>query len=181
MRGTGDAGVREALLARVTHPSEMVREHVQWALAQANDPGEKEPLGIYWYEVLKKDSGPLEWVKHVIDYGGRAGGGMQVTVAKLEGHAYPDLVVGGKSGLFLFHRAVEAVKYPAATAALLKAAALMRERFYAQARRELLRAVAASPEEPTLHVLLAEVYERTGLENLAAAEHDDAEALSVRR
>jgi hypothetical protein len=64
------------------------------------DPGEREPLGIYWYEWAM-----TEWVKHVIDYGGRAGGGMQVTVAKLEGHAYPELVVGGKSGLFLFRRA----------------------------------------------------------------------------
>jgi hypothetical protein len=65
-----------------------------------HDPGEREPLGIYWYEWAK-----TEWVKHVIDYGGRAGGGMQVTVAKLEGHPYPELVTGGKSGLFLFRRA----------------------------------------------------------------------------
>ncbi len=49
--------------------------------ANGNDPGEKEPLGIYWYEPLKTEKGTLEWVKHVIDYGGRAGGGMQVTVA----------------------------------------------------------------------------------------------------
>jgi len=40
-----------------------------------HDPGEREPLGIYWYEMLKRDAGPLEWVKHVIDYGGRAGAG----------------------------------------------------------------------------------------------------------
>ena len=56
------------------------------------------PLGTY--EQTKAD-----WVKHVIDYGGRAGGGMQVTVANVEGHAYPEIVVGGKSGLFLFRRA----------------------------------------------------------------------------
>jgi hypothetical protein len=85
------------------------------------------------------------------------------------------------SGARLAADAVEVARYPAATAALLKAAALMRERFYADARRELLRGVAASPDEPTLHVLLGDVYERTGLENLAAAEYDEAEALSVRR
>lgn len=77
--------------------------------------------------------------------------------------------------------AVEPARYPAATAALLKAAGLMRERFYADARRELLQAVAASPDEPTLHVLLADVYDRTGLESLAAGEYDRAEALSAPR
>jgi hypothetical protein len=65
-----------------------------------NDPGEKEPLGIYWYEFQKP-----EWVRHIVDYGGRAGGGMQITVAKVEGHAYPEILTGGKSGLFLFRRA----------------------------------------------------------------------------
>jgi hypothetical protein len=70
-----------------------------------NDPGEKEPLGLYWYESIKAANGNLEWVKHVIDYGGRAGAGMQITAAKVEGHAYPEIVAAGKSGLFLFRRA----------------------------------------------------------------------------
>jgi hypothetical protein len=69
------------------------------------DPGEREPLGVYWYESLKTPSGSIEWVKHLIDYGSRAGGGMQVVVARLDGQQYPDVVVGGKSGLFLFRRA----------------------------------------------------------------------------
>jgi hypothetical protein len=30
---------------------------------------------------------------------------MQVTVASVEGKAYPEVIVGGKSGLFLFRRA----------------------------------------------------------------------------
>jgi hypothetical protein len=77
--------------------------------------------------------------------------------------------------------AVEQARYPGVTAALLKAAGLMRERFHADARRELLRAIAASPEEPTLHLLLADVYGKTGLANLAAVEEDRAEALSAGR
>jgi len=33
------------------------------------DPGEREPLGIYWYEYLKADDGKsIQWVKHVVDY-----------------------------------------------------------------------------------------------------------------
>lgn len=70
-----------------------------------NDPGEKEPLGLYWYESMKTEKGTLEWVKHVIDYGGRAGAGMQMTAAKVEGHPYPEILSAGKSGLFLFRRA----------------------------------------------------------------------------
>jgi hypothetical protein len=72
-----------------------------------HDPGEREPLGLYWYESIRGANG-VEWVKHIIDYGGRAGGGMQVTVAKLEGLPNPAVVAAGKSGLFLFHPAVNA-------------------------------------------------------------------------
>jgi hypothetical protein len=74
--------------------------------------------------------------------------------------------------------AVESARYPAGTAAVLKAAAFMHERFFADARRALLQGVAATPEEPTLHLLLGDVYERIGLDNLAASEYDRAEALS---
>jgi epoxyqueuosine reductase len=34
LRATGDEAVRAALLARADHPSELVREHVAWALDQ---------------------------------------------------------------------------------------------------------------------------------------------------
>jgi hypothetical protein len=69
------------------------------------DPGEREPLGVYWYEQIEPKPGAIEWVKHIVDYGSRAGGGMQVTVASVEGKSFPEILVGGKSGLFLFRRA----------------------------------------------------------------------------
>jgi hypothetical protein len=65
------------------------------------DPGEKEPLGIYWYEYLR-DGNRVEWVKHVVDYSTRTGAGMQVAVADVDGDGDLDFAVGGKSGLFLF-------------------------------------------------------------------------------
>ncbi|MCU1325317.1 MAG: repeat protein [Bryobacterales bacterium] len=67
------------------------------------DPGEREPLGVYWYEYLPPDAqGAVEWVKHVVDYGGRTGGGMQIPVGDVDGDGDIDFAVGGKSGLFLF-------------------------------------------------------------------------------
>lgn len=66
-----------------------------------NDPGEREPLGIYWYEYRRAGTG-IEWIRHIVDYGSRAGGGMQVNVVPLTPGAPPSIVVGGKSGLFVF-------------------------------------------------------------------------------
>ncbi|HYO83063.1 MAG TPA: VCBS repeat-containing protein [Bryobacteraceae bacterium] len=67
------------------------------------DPGEREPLGIYWYEQMTGvDPGKAEWVRHVIDYGSRTGAGMQIPVADLDADGDLDFAVGGKSGLFVF-------------------------------------------------------------------------------
>ncbi|MEO8657035.1 MAG: VCBS repeat-containing protein [Bryobacteraceae bacterium] len=67
-----------------------------------HDPGEKEPLGIYWYESVKTADGKIDWARHVIEYGSRVGGGMQIPAADLDSDGDIDFVVGGKSGLFLF-------------------------------------------------------------------------------
>ncbi|HWR50368.1 MAG TPA: VCBS repeat-containing protein, partial [Bryobacteraceae bacterium] len=66
------------------------------------DPGEREPLGVYWYESRKSANGQVEWVRHVADYGSRAGGGMQIAASDLDGDGDIDLVCPGKSGLFIF-------------------------------------------------------------------------------
>jgi hypothetical protein len=67
-----------------------------------SDPGEKEPLGVYWYERLPRTpAGTTEWVRHIVDFGGRMGGGMQLPVADIDADGDLDLVCPGKSGLFL--------------------------------------------------------------------------------
>jgi hypothetical protein len=67
-----------------------------------SDPGEKEPLGVYWYERLPASpAGTVEWVRHIVDFGGRTGGGMQLPVADIDADGDLDLVCPGKSGLFL--------------------------------------------------------------------------------
>lgn len=75
------------------------------------DPGEREPLGVYWYEYLQPDEkGSVEWVKHTVDYGGRTGGGMQIPVADIDGDGDLDFAVGGKSGVFLFENLTKKLK-----------------------------------------------------------------------
>lgn len=64
------------------------------------DPGEREPLGIYWYEYIP--GAKIEWVKHVVDYGTRTGGGMQIPVVDIDGDGDRDFITAGKSGLYLF-------------------------------------------------------------------------------
>lgn len=69
--------------------------------AHEHDPGANEPLGVYWYEALRTPAG-LQWRRHIIDYGTRAGGGLQIPVVDIDGDGHLDIVVAGKSGLFLF-------------------------------------------------------------------------------
>ena len=71
-------------------------------MAHDHDPGARDPLGVYWYEFRKSDDGKVDWVKHVVDYSTRTGGGMQIPVADLDGDGDLDFAVAGKSGLFLF-------------------------------------------------------------------------------
>jgi hypothetical protein len=76
------------------------------------DPGEREPLGIYWYEYRLATDGSIEWIKHVIDYGGRVSAGMQVAVADLDGDGDLNVAMGGKTGLFLFENLTHAAPKP---------------------------------------------------------------------
>jgi hypothetical protein len=73
-----------------------------------SDPGEKEPLGLYWYEYRKGANGGIEWVRHLIDYGSRMGAGLQVRVADIDGDGDPDVIAGGKSGVFIAENVTKA-------------------------------------------------------------------------
>ncbi len=64
-------------------------------------PGDNDPLGIYWYEFLPAGKGDVSWARHTIDYGGKAGGGLQMVVCDIDGDGDMDVVSAGKSGLYL--------------------------------------------------------------------------------
>jgi len=68
--------------------------------------------------------------------------------------------------------------YPRNTVVLMRAAYLFERGLFTEARAELQTALAADPEEPTLHVMLGRVYERTGPKELALGEFDEAQFLS---
>jgi Flp pilus assembly protein TadD len=71
--------------------------------------------------------------------------------------------------------------YSRSSVALMRAGFFFQEQLFADARRELMAAVAADPDEPTLHMLLGQVYDRIGLAELATRELVEARDLSSRR
>lgn len=67
------------------------------------------------------------------------------------------------------------------TAAVLKGNMLIAREHYYDAREILLNAAKADPDEPTLHFLLGEVYDKTGLKSLAQEEFSEAQLLSTKK
>ena len=66
-----------------------------------NDPAEREPMGIYWYQFRPGPKDSVEWIRHIVDYGGRAGGGLQTIVEDMDNDGDRDIVAAGKTGVFL--------------------------------------------------------------------------------
>jgi hypothetical protein len=64
-------------------------------------PGDADPLGVYWYQSRKESNNAISWTRHTIDFGGKAGGGLQMAVRDIDGDGDNDVVMAGKSGLFL--------------------------------------------------------------------------------
>ena len=60
------------------------------------DPGEAEPLGVYWYELMRQPD-PV-WTKHIISYDQGIGSGLNLVATDLDGDGDTDVVVTGKWG-----------------------------------------------------------------------------------
>ena len=78
----------------------------------AQDASEREPLGLYWYEFRlapppagapgsPAQPASVTWLRHLIDYGGRAGTGLQLIAIDIDRDGDLDVVTGGKTGVFL--------------------------------------------------------------------------------
>jgi hypothetical protein len=63
------------------------------------DPGSFDPLGIYWYDIDRKNQ---TFRKNVIAYNAKIGTGMQIHILDLNNDEDNDIVVSGKSGLYIF-------------------------------------------------------------------------------
>lgn len=61
-----------------------------------SDPGETDPLGVYWYE-LTRQANPV-WTKHVISYDQGIGSGLNLVATDLDGDGDVDVIVTGKWG-----------------------------------------------------------------------------------
>lgn len=61
-----------------------------------SDPGSLDPMGVYWYH-MSADG----FVEHVIAYNSQVGTGMNINTADLDADGDFDLIVSGKSGLYL--------------------------------------------------------------------------------
>jgi hypothetical protein len=71
--------------------------------------------------------------------------------------------------------------YPRGTLSAMRAGVFIREGLFHDARRELMAGIVIDPEEPTLHLLLGGVYERTGLTDLAGEAYAEAQSLLIHR
>ena len=65
----------------------------------------------------------------------------------------------------------------ATTVAIIKASLLISNELFYDARELLIDRLKSDPDEPTVHFLLGEIYDKTGLKGLAAEEYSEAEFL----
>lgn len=69
----------------------------------------------------------------------------------------------------------------ATTSAVMRGSYLLKEGCYLDARKELLAAIVADPNEASLHQLLGHVYDAMGIKDLATDSFDEARFLSAPR
>jgi hypothetical protein len=72
-----------------------------WAHGSEGDVEPNAPAVLYWFRTVRNGPGNVDFVPYLID--NDSGVGTQVTVGKVDKDPYPDVVVGNKKGVFVFH------------------------------------------------------------------------------
>ena len=62
------------------------------------DPGSSDPLGIYWYDIDKETQ---TFEKTTLVYNAKIGTGMQINIVDIDKDTDNDIIVSGKSGLYI--------------------------------------------------------------------------------
>lgn len=62
------------------------------------DPGSLDPIEVYWYEI---DTGSGQFKANVLAYNALIGTGMNINVVDIDRDTDPDIIMSGKSGLYI--------------------------------------------------------------------------------
>jgi hypothetical protein len=66
---------------------------------QGNDPGGRDPVVMYWYEIRREKGRPPQFIPHEIVAGRDTGIGTQFVVRDVNGDGLPDIVLSNKKGV----------------------------------------------------------------------------------
>lgn len=84
---------------------------------------------------------------------------------------------GAKEKVYEKLKYIDSTKLSKTTKAILKSELLLSENFIEDARVELVKAYLNDKEEPTIHLLLGEIYKKIGQTDLSLEEFDEAQYL----
>jgi hypothetical protein len=71
-----------------------------WAHGPTGAPEANAPAVLYWFRLVRRGDGTVDWVPHLID--DDSGVGRQVGLGDVNGDGRPDVIIGNKKGAFVF-------------------------------------------------------------------------------